>query len=52
MTHRYTQIDPHDALYISVMKTPGGVEELAAFLTNRRGDCDPPGDSAPEDAPG
>lgn len=37
MTHRYTQIDPHDALYISVQKTPGGVEELAAFLTNRRG---------------
>ncbi|RSF08826.1 hypothetical protein [Achromobacter aegrifaciens] len=37
MTNRYTQIDPHDALYISVTKTPGGVEELAAFLTNRRG---------------
>lgn len=37
MTHRYTQIDPHDALYISVQKTPGGVEELAAFMTNRRG---------------
>jgi hypothetical protein len=37
MTNRYTQIDPHDALYISVKKTPGGVEELAAFLTNRRG---------------
>lgn len=36
MTNRYTQIDPHDALYISVTKTPGGVEELAAFLTNRR----------------
>lgn len=37
MTHRYTQIDPHDALYIGVQRTPGGVEELAAFLTNRRG---------------
>lgn len=37
MTHRYTQIDPHDALYIGVQKTPGGVEELAAFMTNRRG---------------
>ncbi|MDF8360185.1 hypothetical protein [Achromobacter anxifer] len=37
MTNRYTQIDPHDALYTSVMKTPGGVEELAGFLTNRRG---------------
>lgn len=37
MTNRYTQIDPHDALYISVTKTPGGVEELAGFLTNRRG---------------
>lgn len=37
MTNKYTQIDPHDALYTSVMKTPGGVEELAAFLTNRRG---------------
>ena len=37
MTHKYTQIDPHDALYISVQKTPGGVEDLAAFLTSRRG---------------
>lgn len=37
MTKSYTQIDPHDALYVGVTKTPGGVEELAAFLTNRRG---------------
>lgn len=37
MTNRYTQIDPHDALYIGVTKTPGGVEELAGFLTHRRG---------------
>lgn len=37
MTNHYTRIDPHDALYISVKNTPGGVEELAAFLTNRRG---------------
>lgn len=37
MTCKYTQIDPHDALYISVRRTPGGVEELAAFLTARRG---------------
>lgn len=37
MTCKYNLIDPHDALYISVTKTPGGVEELAAFLTNRRG---------------
>ncbi len=37
MTNKYTQLDPHDALYTSVQKTPGGVEELAAFLTNRRG---------------
>lgn len=37
MTCLYTQIDPHDALYMSVQKTPGGVEELAGFMTNRRG---------------
>lgn len=37
MTCRYSQIDPHDALYIGVMRTPGGVEDLAAFLSNRRG---------------
>lgn len=37
MTCRYTQIDPHDALYNAVRRTPGGVEDLAAFLTARRG---------------
>lgn len=37
MTCQYSQIDPHDALYVGVMRTPGGVEDLAAFLTNRRG---------------
>ncbi|MGE8454878.1 MAG: hypothetical protein ACN6OP_30575 [Pseudomonadales bacterium] len=37
MTCKYNPIDPHDALYIGVTKTPGGVEELAMFLASRRG---------------
>ncbi|KDD10130.1 phage regulatory CII family protein [Bordetella bronchiseptica] len=37
MTCRYSQIDPHDALYNSVRRAPGGVDDLAQFLAARRG---------------
>jgi len=37
MTCRYSGTDWLDVLYTSVRKTPGGVADAAAFLTNRRG---------------
>ncbi|EIF32543.1 hypothetical protein BCh11DRAFT_00271 [Burkholderia sp. Ch1-1] len=37
MTCRYSGTEWLDVLYTSVRKTPGGVADAAAFLTNRRG---------------
>jgi hypothetical protein len=37
MTHQYSQTAWIDVLYMSVCKTPGKVEDAAAYLSNRRG---------------